>query len=142
MSQMRCILSLTILSLALGCGPDPNSGFHRHPDPEMAVRTPAMPKVDSGDVSEGTIEITNYGDGKLVVASLKIREEGEDDIQEVFARGQAWNGRHTLEAGESLELSVLYAPANSIQDRAWLLVDHNDYESGREAWEIPLPQRF
>ncbi|GEM_PF-4867037 len=98
-----------------------------------------MPEVNDGDVSEGMIEIANPGGGPLVIGSLKIREEGEDNVPEVFARGQAWNGRHTLEGGESLELSVHYAPANNIKDRAWLLVDHNVSDTGQVAWEIALP---
>lgn len=139
MSKTRSLLMLAILPLGLGCGPDLESGFHRHPDPKIAVRTPNLPQVNYGEVAEGTIEIRNRGDGPLVVSSLRIREEGEDHVQEVFTRGQAWNGYHTIKGGESLELSVCYIPVNRLRDQAWFQVDANIFDGNKTFWELPLP---
>lgn len=132
----RWTLLLAIILVGFGCG---EQGFPESTRPNIAVETPLLSEVDSGSYVEGIIEITNVGGGELVIDSLSIREQGEDDIREVIPRGRAWNRAHTLKAGESLDLTVRYAPVNDIVDSASVRIEHNDNWRDVEAWEISLP---
>jgi acyl carrier protein len=121
---------------------DTDGPIQQTESPDIDVEVDPLSNVVIGGSVDGNITITNTGEGPLKLDSLSINETG-DNVQEVFAiQGEErnWDTPQTVAAGESIDLTVRFEPANSDSDNAEIVIEHNvESENGETRQDINLP---